>query len=160
MSSINVKKTVISLLIVCLSAFAVYQFAHYMTNWTDPFKSVPHISWTLLQELEPDFVPPIIQDLETQKIKLAGFVVPLTDNFKEIQEFLLVPDSMSCIHVPPPPFNQMVMVKMKRPINTQLAYGPVWVLGQIKIEKLESEFGIVGYQFEGENIKEYNESPW
>lgn len=93
-------------------------------------------------------------------IKIAGFVVPLTDNFNEINEFLLVPDSMSCIHVPPPPANQMILVRLQKPINPQLAYVPVWIFGKIEILDEVTQYGKVIYQMSGTGAELYEGANW
>ena len=59
-----------------------------------------------------------------QKIQIDGFMVPLEFDYGEgltVEEFVLVPDAGMCIHVPPPPPNQMIFVKLKKPeINPKL----------------------------------------
>ncbi|MGB1007610.1 MAG: DUF3299 domain-containing protein, partial [Thalassobaculaceae bacterium] len=48
--------------------------------------------------------------LDGQTVRLPGFVLPLTENGAAGDEFLLVPYVGACIHSPPPPPNQMVLV--------------------------------------------------
>lgn len=53
------------------------------------------------------------QKLSETKIKIPGFVVPLVVNDNgAVSEFFLVPYFGACIHVPPPPPNQIVYVKL------------------------------------------------
>jgi uncharacterized protein len=53
------------------------------------------------------------QKLSETKVKLPGFVVPLVvDDTGLVSEFFLVPYFGACIHVPPPPPNQIVYVKL------------------------------------------------
>ncbi|TNF13447.1 MAG: DUF3299 domain-containing protein, partial [Pseudomonadales bacterium] len=49
---------------------------------------------------------PVVKELNGQKVKLPGYIVPLdvTDEGRVV-EFLLVPYFGACIHVPPPPSN-------------------------------------------------------
>ena len=50
--------------------------------------------------------------LSETKVKIPGFVVPLVVNDNGVvSEFFLVPYFGACIHVPPPPPNQIVYVK-------------------------------------------------
>lgn len=153
-------KYIPGVLLVVVGASSVYYFATHFAE--SSFKDVPEVSWAELATLDTQsgIVPPSIQELEQEAVKLAGFVVPLTDNFKTIKEFLLVPDSMSCIHVPPPPTNQMVLVTLDEPMNPQLAYGPVWVKGLIKVKSIQSEFGVVGYQMKANKVKIYEDKNW
>ena len=52
---------------------------------------------------------PVVEALDGVQVKLPGYIVPL-DMSEEgrVTEFLLVPYFGACIHVPPPPSNQIV----------------------------------------------------
>ena len=50
------------------------------------------------------------------RIRIPGFVVPLENQRNQITEFLLVPYFGACIHVPPPPANQLIHVVPDRPV--------------------------------------------
>ena len=70
-----------------------------------------------------------------KKIRIDGFMVPLDFDYGEaltVQEFVLVPDAGMCIHVPPPPPNQMIFVKLKKPEKVRFMYQPIAVEGIIK----------------------------
>ena len=74
---------------------------------------------------------PIVPKLDGQYIRLAGFIVPLNFDFdtETFSEFLLVPYYGACIHVPPPPSNQVVYVTANKPLSeTTLDYA-VWASG-------------------------------
>ena len=51
-----------------------------------------------------------------------------------VQEFLLVPYVGACIHVPPPPQNQMVFVKLSEPYVVDSLFAPVWITGRITVK--------------------------
>ncbi len=53
-------------------------------------------------------------ELNGSKVKIPGFVIPLEGDDKAVTEFLLVPYFGACIHVPPPPPNQIIYVKFKK----------------------------------------------
>lgn len=116
---------------------------------------VAEVPWSLLATVDAEFLPSELRDLMTTDVRVAGFVVPLSDSFQQITEFLLVPDSMSCIHVPPPPSNQMIMVRFQNPIPAQLAFGAVWVAGRLRVERQEHEFGTATFVLDGAQIQEY-----
>ena len=162
MKSFGFFKFLPGILLVVGGAVGVYYFAKGMSSLSNPFKDIAEVSWAELATLDTQsgVVPPVLKDLESKDVKMAGFVVPLTDNFKTVKEFLLVPDSMSCIHVPPPPTNQMVLVTLDESMNPQLAYGPVWVRGQLEIKSIQSEFGVVAYQMKGQKVKVYEDKNW
>ena len=58
---------------------------------------------------------PTRPELNGQKVRLPGYLVPLEGQAGEWKEFLLVPYFGACIHSPPPPANQIVHVKAAIP---------------------------------------------
>ena len=64
--------------------------------------------------------------LNGQYVKLPGYVVPLeSDAGGLLSEFLLVPYYGACIHVPPPPSNQIVYVRLNKPYLLKSMEDPV-----------------------------------
>lgn len=121
-------------------------------------QELPELTWSLLATVEPDFIPNEVRRYTSKSaipVRIAGFVVPLSDSIKRIKEFLLVPDSMSCIHLPPPPSNQMIMVKLDQEIDIDLANGPVWVSGYLKTESETHGFGASTFSMSGLNVLPY-----
>jgi hypothetical protein len=60
--------------------------------------------------------PPANATLNGAEIRLADFVVPLEHEGSALREFLLVPCFGACIHVPPPPANQVVHAVAAKPV--------------------------------------------
>ncbi len=98
-----------------------------------------------------------LKKLEGKMVRIPGFVVPLDDFQEEGAEFLLVPYYGACVHTPPPPPNQIVMVGMtgKKSIKLGL-FDAVWISGRLKIASVESPYGTVGYQLEGMKVEPYS----
>ena len=93
--------------------------------------------------------------LEGQKIKLAGFIVPLEYKGDNIHEFLLVPYFGACIHSPPPPANQIVHVfTSNMPANAE-PMTPFWVLGTIKLDHSTSDMGFSSYTMHADTLIPY-----
>lgn len=95
-------------------------------------------------------------DLDGREVRIAGFVAPLAFAGDKITDFLLVPYVGACIHVPPPPLNQIVLVgKVSgfRPPG-DLLY-PVWVTGRLKADRTETGLATVGYRLEGALVEPY-----
>ncbi len=126
---------------------------------SNQLKDLPELKWALLATAERDFLPPELASKLESRVRIGGFVVPLTDAFQDIREFLLVPDSMSCIHVPPPPSNQMLLVRFRNPIDPQLAFGPVWVFGDVKYNPEHHAFGEAYFLVEGIDIVPFASHP-
>ena len=59
---------------------------------------------------------PVVKSLDGQNIRLPGYIVPLEVNEEgRTTDFLLVPYFGACIHTPPPPANQIVLVVPAKP---------------------------------------------
>ena len=98
-----------------------------------------------------------LKKLDGKLVRIPGFVVPLDDFQEEGAEFLLVPYYGACVHTPPPPPNQIVMVAMagKKSVKLNL-FDAVWMSGRLKIATVESPYGAVGYQLEGLKVEPYS----
>ena len=89
--------------------------------------------------------------------KMPGYLVPLNMNDKQIAtELLLVPTLGACIHVPPPPPNQIVYIHYPKGIKvTEAGYTPYWVYGTLQVEKKTSEYTEALYTMQVDKIVEY-----
>ena len=86
---------------------------------------------------------------------IIGFMIPLDFAKKSVKEFLLVPYFPTCIHVPPPPENQVVMVMAKKSIAA--SYYPVRVEGRLRLAKEKKGNAMVSggvYEMALESLKE------
>lgn len=101
---------------------------------------------------------PVNQALHGKKIKLPGFIAPLENREDKVTEFLLVPYYGACIHVPPPPINQTVMVKTQsgEGIPASEAYLPYWIKGVITTEAESTSIGSAGYRIEEASTEEFD----
>lgn len=99
---------------------------------------------------------PVVTELNGQRVKLPGFVVPLEMDATKIDQFLLVPYFGACIHVPPPPANQIVHVVMRegKAFEGQL-FDTVWVTGTMQVERLSNELGDAGYRMDNATVAPY-----
>ena len=94
--------------------------------------------------------------LDGQRIRLPGFVVPLErDSAGKVTEFLLVPYFGACIHVPPPPPNQLVFVRARSPLTLESAESAVWVTGQLSISFKPSRLGAAAYTLIATELEAY-----
>jgi uncharacterized protein len=101
-------------------------------------------------------------DVELQSAAIAaegpvpGFMVPLEDDLNQVTEFLLVPYAGACIHVPPPPPNQIVYVKMLKTTKVHVTFtDPIVVTGTLQISTVQSPYGDVSYDLSGETVLPY-----
>ncbi|RAP24692.1 hypothetical protein DID73_01025 [Candidatus Marinamargulisbacteria bacterium SCGC AG-343-K17] len=116
------------------------------------------VTWDMLSSMnyETGTMPPNLKKLNHQPIQASGFIVPLEmDEYAdEVKEFLLVPDPLACIHVPPPPPNQIIHVVMNEKIPVNMDYRGVEIKGILSFSK--SEDGIHGFEMVGQFAKEAN----
>lgn len=115
------------------------------------------IEWGALRELDlaTGAVGEALKGIDGAKVRIPGFIVPLEDNQKEVTEFLLVPSPQACVHVPAPPANQMVHVKMAGGRKAELSFGPVWLQGRIRITDVMGPYGKSSFEMTGELTEPY-----
>ncbi len=120
------------------------------------------VNWQTLQTL--DFTIPqerqktAALQLAGKLVSIPGFMVPLEDDLEQVTEFLLVPYAGACIHVPPPPPNQIVYVKMDKSTKVHVTFtDPILVTGILKISTVQSPYGAVSYDLSGESITPYQQ---
>ncbi|MDN3718057.1 DUF3299 domain-containing protein [Vibrio breoganii] len=69
--------------------------------------------------------------LNLSNVSIPGFLVPLEMEGMLTTKFLLVPTAGACIHTPPPPANQTVIVELKKGFELQDLYKVIVVTGDI-----------------------------
>ena len=118
---------------------------------------VPEVTWKDLGEF--DYItgigPESLKKFDGMMVKIPGFMVPLEDSQQAVTEFLLVPTPQACIHVPPPPPNQMVLIDMDASVKTEAQFGPIWVVGKLQIHSKKHQFGESSFIMTGLRIEPY-----
>lgn len=99
---------------------------------------------------------PVVKALDGQQVKIPGYIVPLeVSDEGRTTEFLLVPYYGACIHVPPPPSNQIVHIFSEMGVRIEDLYQPYWIEGTMQVKASSSELADAGYQMEAEKIYAY-----
>ncbi len=111
----------------------------------------------ILEELQAAWdKAPVVESLDGKRVKLPGFVVPIEGDGERLSEFLLVPYYGACIHVPPPPANQTVYVKVpKGDARIRRAFDTVWVTGTLSAKSFTSDLATAGYRIQAEEVAPY-----
>ncbi len=109
----------------------------------------------------------VVGSLNGQQVRIPGYFLPLEASGTRITEFLLVPYIGACIHVPPPPPNQIVHVKtlQKKGYSSKNLYEPVWVTGVITAKSMVKDLYLadgsagvnIGYTMQAKRIEPYKE---
>lgn len=95
------------------------------------------------------------QELNGTEVKVAGFVIPLEGNNEVVTDFLLVPYFGACIHIPPPPPNQIIRVRFKEGVAISEIWDVVYVIGMLRTESSSSELADTAYVIDGKLIEAY-----
>lgn len=151
-------------------------------SW-NPEKELQGINWDNLTDADPRAQQalermravwdsaPAEPSLEGQKVRIAGFVVPLEYKGDEIHEFLLVPYFGACIHTPPPPANQIVHVftnilpaDLKSVLGSKLPADfqpmmPFWVNGTLHLDHSASDMGFSSYRMIADSVEPFDNNP-
>jgi hypothetical protein len=119
---------------------------------------VPAVMWEDLQQLDlkTGKAPASLTKLNGAVVRVPGFVIPLEDSEQAVSEFLLVPYPLACIHVPAPPPNLIVHVKMDKGKKVGFDfYAPVWAHGRLKIQTTRNIYTDSSYFMNGMLVEPY-----
>jgi uncharacterized protein len=97
-----------------------------------------------------------VPGMDKKKVRLAGYIVPIEQNDAgEVTEFFLVPYFGACIHVPPPPPNNIIFVKVAKPVGQVDMFNAFWVEGTLNIERYSNEIAATAYTLSADSVKLY-----
>ena len=100
----------------------------------------------------------VIEAFDGKAIRIPGFVVPLEQNEEQkATAFFVVPYFGACLHMPPPPPNQILYVEYKEGIAVENLYDPYWFEGTVKIDNHESALGTSAYSLVLDSFALYEE---
>ncbi|CUH80989.1 DUF3299 domain-containing protein [Tropicibacter naphthalenivorans] len=94
-------------------------------------------------------------DWNGQIVRLSGFVVPIDHKGSGVVAFLLVPFVGACVHVPPPPANQLVFVTTSTPYEGSGMFEAVTVTGMFGTASTSTQLADVGYALSADDIRPY-----
>ncbi len=151
----------VALLMLTLPAFAAAE----KIGWKDlipegftppPVKPQSYYDANPDEDKQVSLDAPVVESLDGNKVRIPGYVVQLEGNADNVTEFLLVPYFGACIHVPPPPPNQIIHVEYPEGVPYENTYDAVWIEGTIKVERKEGDLAVVGYQMKADSVEVYN----
>jgi len=88
-------------------------------------------------------------------VRLPGYIVPLDFVATGLTAFILVPYVGACIHVPPPPANQIVLVTTEIPYEYDGFFDPVYVTGTFRTASVGTELAVIGYAISADKVEPY-----
>ncbi|MGY3945152.1 DUF3299 domain-containing protein [Aeromonas tecta] len=105
----------------------------------------------------PQPVGGVNKKLDNQELRIPGFVVPLEGDAKKVTAFLLVPYFGACIHVPPPPTNQVIYVSYPKGAPVDDLWDAIWVKGKMRTISSSHEMATASYSMEATDVSVYEE---
>jgi hypothetical protein len=100
--------------------------------------------------------PPITR-MPDGPVRMTGFPVMLSDGDEPVTHILLVPYYGACIHSPPPPANQAVLVALDRELPRKMYQFPIWVTGELTHKPEMTTHGRVLYRMRSASWQPH---PW
>ena len=120
------------------------------TSWKELDDAMPTlkkrgIDIAKVMEKRREIQTAVVKGLNGKRVRLPGYLLPLELSGTKVVEFLLVPYVGACIHVPPPPPNQIVHVKTgeKKGYAIKQLFEPVWVTGRIAVQSMVKNLFLV-----------------
>lgn len=88
----------------------------------------------------------VVAEYDGKSIRIPGFIVPLESaSEQKVTEFFIVPYFGACLHMPPPPPNQIIHVVDEQGIELHNLYDPFWFEGRLQLKTVETETGVSAY---------------
>jgi hypothetical protein len=92
-----------------------------------------------------------------KRILIPGFIVPTAYNDeRRVTEFFLVPFFGACIHVPPPPPNQIIHVTYEPGVQLDNYYEAYVVMGELTSKVVRNELANSAYSLNAEGVEIYD----
>lgn len=88
-------------------------------------------------------------------VRLPGFTLPIDFSGTAMTAFILVPFVGACVHVPPPPANQLVFVTTEEPYESKGMFEAVNVTGMFGVSSMSTQLADIGYALSAEKIEPF-----
>ncbi len=100
----------------------------------------------------------IMPEFDNRKIRIPGYIVPLEFGKNQlVTRFFLVPYFGACIHVPPPPPNQIIYGVYDKGFKLNHLQEAFWLTGLLKTTLTENDVATSAYTLQVADIKPYTE---
>lgn len=153
--------------LAALSALAVAPSTVLASDFID-------LNWRDLVPEGQVFIPPVVQGLidhtddnlfglqppsqgvrsewNGQTVRLPGYIVPIDFSGTGVTAFILVPFVGACVHVPPPPANQLVFVTTEVPYQSSGLFEAVNVTGMFGTASTSTQLADIAYALSADRI--------
>lgn len=123
-------------------------------SWLEKSENVEHSGYASAETFQSWET---VSELDGERVRIPGFVVPVeTDGEGNLLEFFLVPYFGACIHVPPPPANQIIYGRLEEAIEMVDIWDAFYMEGTLNIEEVSNETADSAYTMAVESLKPYS----
>ncbi len=112
---------------------------------------IPHDEMSLLRSEQPPFSG-VTGQFNGEIVRIPGYMVPLETTRAGVSTFILVPYVGACIHVPPPPANQLIFVTTDTPHESSGMFEAVNVTGMFGTASTSTQLAEIGYALSADLI--------
>lgn len=121
--------------------------------WQEESTNIDHTGFTTPEAFQSWRT---VSALDGERVRIPGFVVPVeTDGEGNLREFFLVPYFGACIHVPPPPANQIIYGRLDDPIEMVNIWDAFWMEGELNIEEVSNDTADSAYTMDVDRLDLY-----
>jgi uncharacterized protein len=110
-------------------------------------------SWLSGFNKAPSGPVPVVDALNGKRVQIGGYIVPLDFEASKVTEFLLVPFVGACVHIPPPPANQIIYVKSDKGIEVGKVFDAIYVTGTLTVNFTSTGLADAGYSIAAEMVE-------
>jgi len=115
-----------------------------------PADADPYQQALVSKEIRPEY--------DGRLVRIPGFIVPLEfDDQETITTFFLVPFFGACLHMPPPPPNQIIYAEFEPGLRLEALYDPFWIKGRIATTLVENDMALAAYSILVAGVEPYDE---
>lgn len=91
-----------------------------------------------------------------KKIRIPGFIVPLAFSEQQaVTEFFLVPFFGACMHLPPPPPNQIIYATKQPGVDVNRLMDAFWLEGTLLTQSVENPAATAAYTLMVDKVTPY-----
>ncbi|MBW3697752.1 DUF3299 domain-containing protein [Vibrio sp. T187] len=88
--------------------------------------------------------------------RVPGYITPVDFDGSKVTKFLFVPTAGACIHTPPPPANQMILVNYPQGIEVESLSTPMWIEGKLTSKRSNLDISYVDGEAEVSTLYSMN----
>lgn len=99
-----------------------------------------------------------VASMHGRKVRIPGYIVPIDlDDQQRMRSFFLVPYYGACIHVPPPPPNQLIYAELDTAIEVPSMWEAQWLTAELRVARVDADIASSSYRAVSAQIEPWTE---